>query len=259
MQSGKYLVYEPSVRVPMLVRGPGIPAGRTSDELAANVDLAATVVDAADADPGRRLDGRSLLPFARRPSRDSDRAILLETGQTAPNGDLDQDGGPLGTGRNIPTYRAVRTDRYKYVEHSTGDLQLRAARRVVDARRAGAQCGRRVAGRLRNHRRRYRERDRGDSQTCLDRLRAHCDLLTITAQLTRRRAACNRLDEPCYIRSAYRNVAAVCSGDHAGQQRELRRANDPLAHLPDVLHVRHDDRCRRQRDPDADRGVRPDA
>jgi N-acetylglucosamine-6-sulfatase len=124
IRSGKYLVYEPSVRLPMLVRGPGIPAGRTSDELVANVDLAATIVDAADADAGRRLDGRSLLPFARRPSRETDRALLLETAQTADNGDLDQDGGPLGRGRGIPTYRAVRTDRYKYVEYSTGDREL---------------------------------------------------------------------------------------------------------------------------------------
>jgi N-acetylglucosamine-6-sulfatase len=129
---GKYLVYEPSVRLPMIVRGPGIPAGGTSDELVANVDLAATVVDAADADAGRRLDGRSLLPVARRPSRDTDRAILLETGQTAENGDLDQDGGPLGTGRRIPTYRAVRTERYKYVEYSTGDRELYDLRRDPD-------------------------------------------------------------------------------------------------------------------------------
>jgi N-acetylglucosamine-6-sulfatase len=131
---GKYLVYEPSVRLPMLVRGPGIPAGRTSDELVANVDLAATVVDAADADAGRRLDGRSLLPFARSPSRESDRALLLETGQTADNGDLDQDGGPGGTrpGRRVPTYRAVRTSRYKYVEYSTGDRELYDLRRDPD-------------------------------------------------------------------------------------------------------------------------------
>ena len=132
IRSGKYLVYEPSVRLPMLVRGPGIPAGGTSDELVGNVDLAATVVDAADADAGRRLDGRSLLPFARRPSRETDRALLLETAQTADNGDLDQDGGPLGAGRAIPTYRAVRTDRYKYVEYSTGDRELYDLRRDPD-------------------------------------------------------------------------------------------------------------------------------
>ena len=73
--NGKYLVYEPSVAVPLIVRGPGIPKGRTSRELVANVDLAPTILDAAHARPrGRTLDGRSLLPFARRPGRRSDRA-----------------------------------------------------------------------------------------------------------------------------------------------------------------------------------------
>jgi N-acetylglucosamine-6-sulfatase len=117
--NGKYLVYEPSVRVPLILRGPGIPAGGTSRELVANVDLAATIADAARARPGRVLDGRSLLPFARHPRRHTDRALVLETGQTVDSGDLDQDGGPgtgLGGGR-VPTYRAVRTARCKYVEY----------------------------------------------------------------------------------------------------------------------------------------------
>ena len=125
--NGKYLVYEPSVGVPLILRGPGIPKGRTSRELVANVDLAPTILDVADARPrGRALDGRSLLPFARRPGRRSDRPILLETGQTTDSGDLDQDGGPgvARPGRPIPTYRAVRTDRFKYVEYSTGEREL---------------------------------------------------------------------------------------------------------------------------------------
>ena len=138
--NGKYLVYEPSVRVPLIARGPEIPRGRTSRELVANVDLAATILDAAGARArGRTLDGRSLLPFARRPSRRSDRAILLETGQTADSGDLDQDGGPgvtRPTLRRIPTYRAARTERFKYVEHSTGDRELYDLRRDPDELRS---------------------------------------------------------------------------------------------------------------------------
>lgn len=66
--SGKYLVYEPSSRVPLLLRGPGVPRGVSSGELVENVDLAATIVDAAGATPRRRLDGRSLLPFREPPA-----------------------------------------------------------------------------------------------------------------------------------------------------------------------------------------------
>ncbi len=78
--AGKVLVYEPSVRVPLVVRGPGVPRGRVDSRLVANVDLAPTVLDAADAKAGRKLDGRSLLVLlaqaaggtqARHPARDA--------------------------------------------------------------------------------------------------------------------------------------------------------------------------------------------
>jgi N-acetylglucosamine-6-sulfatase len=100
--SGKVLVYEPSVRVPLIVRGPGIPRGVTRTNLAANVDLAATILDAAGARAARRLDGRSLLPFARDVRRRSGRDILLET----------------------TTYSAIRTPRHVFVQHSTGEQEL---------------------------------------------------------------------------------------------------------------------------------------
>ena len=55
--SGKMLPYEPSTRVPLIVRGPGIPAGRGVEQLVGNVDLAPTIL-------GRRRAGRGA---ARRP------------------------------------------------------------------------------------------------------------------------------------------------------------------------------------------------
>jgi N-acetylglucosamine-6-sulfatase len=100
--SGKVLVYEPSVRVPLILRGPGVPRGATRTNLAANVDLAATILDAARARPGRRIDGRSLLAFARDKLRRSGRDILLET----------------------TSYSAIRTPRHVFVQHSTGEQEL---------------------------------------------------------------------------------------------------------------------------------------
>jgi N-acetylglucosamine-6-sulfatase len=102
VRDGKVRVYEPSVRVPLILRGPGIPAGVRRSNLVANVDLAATIVDAANARPGRRLDGRSLLPFARDGVLRSGRDILLET-----------------TG-----YSAIRTPRYVFVQHGNGEQEL---------------------------------------------------------------------------------------------------------------------------------------
>jgi N-acetylglucosamine-6-sulfatase len=100
--SGKVLVYEPSVRVPLIIRGPGIPRGATRTTLAANVDLAPTILDIAGTRAARRVDGRTLLPFARDALRRSGRDILLET----------------------TTYSAIRTPRHVFVQHSTGEQEL---------------------------------------------------------------------------------------------------------------------------------------
>ena len=137
--NGKYLAYEPSVRVPLLMRGPGSRAAATSRELVANIDLAPTILDAAGARAAAHPRRALAAALRRRPSRRSDRAILLETGQTVDSGDLDQDGGPGVTRpalRRIPTYRAVRTERFKYVEHSTGDRELYDLRRDPDELRS---------------------------------------------------------------------------------------------------------------------------
>jgi N-acetylglucosamine-6-sulfatase len=55
-------MYEASIRAPLIIRGPGVPAGRVVHPPAINVDLAATIVDAANARPGRRLDEASPTP-----------------------------------------------------------------------------------------------------------------------------------------------------------------------------------------------------
>jgi N-acetylglucosamine-6-sulfatase len=64
---GKELAFEESAGVPLLVRGPGLPAGRRSYQLAGNIDLAPTVLDAAQKNPHRYTDGVSLRVLARNP------------------------------------------------------------------------------------------------------------------------------------------------------------------------------------------------
>jgi N-acetylglucosamine-6-sulfatase len=100
--AGKVQVYEPSIRVPLIIRGPGVPRGRTFVEPSINVDLAPTIVDAANVRVGRVMDGRSLLPLLAHPSRRWGRDALLET----------------------PGYTGIRTPRYKYVEYSNGEREL---------------------------------------------------------------------------------------------------------------------------------------
>jgi N-acetylglucosamine-6-sulfatase len=116
VQTGKNRVYEEATRVPLVIRGPGVPEGVTVDDLAVNADLAPTALDAAGASAGLAEDGRSLLPFAAHPSRFHGRELLFEKGNV-----LDGDDDPTP---QSGTFAAVRTSRYVYVENLTGELEL---------------------------------------------------------------------------------------------------------------------------------------
>ena len=127
--NGKVLVYEPSSRVPLLIRGPGIRAGRTTREMAVNPDLAATALDVTGAKPSRSVDGRSLIPFAERPSRRTRRPVLHEIFRQGAGGDLEQDGTTPAQPRRrararLPSYKAVRTSRWLWVEYSDRSREL---------------------------------------------------------------------------------------------------------------------------------------
>jgi arylsulfatase A-like enzyme len=136
----KILAYESGSRVPLLMRGPGIPAGTVVEEFVANIDLAPTIVAVADATAGLAMDGRSLLPFVAEPQRRTLRPLVVES--FMPVGSLLEFflqqiplpashsvalPGPLGNiplGNAVLPYQAVRTERYLYVEYVTGEREL---------------------------------------------------------------------------------------------------------------------------------------
>ncbi len=122
--SGKLLPYEESSRVPLLIRGPRLPRGRVSGELVTNEDLAPTLLDLSGASPSKPVDGRSLLPYARKPRKRSKRYLLTETGGVRPSL-IENDGGPPVI-QPVPvlTYRGVRTPRYKWIEYRNGSREL---------------------------------------------------------------------------------------------------------------------------------------
>jgi arylsulfatase A-like enzyme len=61
----KRFAYEESLRVPMLIRWPGVTtAGSHSDAMALNIDLAATALDAAGLTTNEPVQGKSLRPIA---------------------------------------------------------------------------------------------------------------------------------------------------------------------------------------------------
>jgi arylsulfatase A-like enzyme len=100
---GKQRIYEESVRVPLEMRGPGIPQGVTVNDLTINADLAPTILQVATAaSPGLAIDGRSLIPVAQSPGIESGRELLIEE----------------------PGFEAIRTDRYAYAEYRSGEKEL---------------------------------------------------------------------------------------------------------------------------------------
>jgi arylsulfatase A-like enzyme len=106
---GKIVLYEPSIRVPLLMRGPGIPVGAHRSQVVANIDLAPTIVDAAGADAGRTMDGTSLLPLAADGGLQPGRDLLLENGTA---------------GSRLSRYTAVRTLHYLYAQYANGEQEF---------------------------------------------------------------------------------------------------------------------------------------
>jgi arylsulfatase A-like enzyme len=95
--TGKIVFYEPSIRVPLIMRGPGIPKDETRQVFVQNIDLAPTILALARATPLRQMDGESLVPILQAEPAPNNRTLLLEAG-----------GAPY-----FPRW-GVRSDRYVY-------------------------------------------------------------------------------------------------------------------------------------------------
>ncbi|MDQ3055136.1 MAG: sulfatase [Actinomycetota bacterium] len=109
--SGKIVPYEASARVPLVIRGPGFPAGQVRDQLVANVDLVPTLLDLANGRAGLDLDGMSLLPLAADPENRPQRALVMEAGPDVADGPW--------------FYRGIRTEQWLYIEYEqTGEREL---------------------------------------------------------------------------------------------------------------------------------------
>ena len=119
---GKQTAYEEDIRVPFMIRGPGVPVGVSRDEMVLNNDFAPTFADLAGLPPPDSVDGRSF-------------AALLDTRQGNDPTSwrkafevrnwVNKKYNPFYKGvASVPPYRAVRTQRYLYVEYENGEHEL---------------------------------------------------------------------------------------------------------------------------------------
>ncbi|QIK66650.1 sulfatase [Nocardioides sp. HDW12B] len=124
---GKVFPHEPSIRVPLLMRGPGIPAGAIRRDPVMSMDLAPTFAAAAGVVPPATVDGQSVLSVARNGDVGWQRGVLTES---RPEGsivrDTDEAGRPLGGGGTADIRYAigVRTAHFLYVDLATGEEEL---------------------------------------------------------------------------------------------------------------------------------------
>jgi N-acetylglucosamine-6-sulfatase len=132
---GKFLAYEPATHLPLLIRGPGIEQGSKTGELAANVDIAPTVLELAGASADKSIDGRSLVPFLADSELRSRRPILFESfvetadveaqGAISTSGSVRRGDGASASLLAPPKdYAGIRLGPYKYIAWPTGEKEL---------------------------------------------------------------------------------------------------------------------------------------
>jgi N-acetylglucosamine-6-sulfatase len=150
--AGKWTPYEEDIRVPLIVRGPGVPEGETLHHMVLNNDLAPTFADLAGSDIPSFVDGRSLVPLLTddpKPLADWRQRFVIESvaersGVPHPPFITESTVVPLLTGDPLPGnwrrtsaasaqsseewgrpwLKALRTKNYLYVDYKTGEHEL---------------------------------------------------------------------------------------------------------------------------------------
>ncbi len=146
--TGKGTPFEEDIKVPLVVRGPGVPAGVVRSELASMIDIVPTLAELGGATMAVAVDGRSLLPLlhSSAPPAVWRKVVLLEhwpqpsTFVTDPHpmaeppdpGDWflhallygDSDAVQAPTSVNTPDWTGLRAADYKYVRRVANAREL---------------------------------------------------------------------------------------------------------------------------------------
>jgi arylsulfatase A-like enzyme len=150
MREGKIWPHEPSLRVPLLMRGPGIPAGQVRNDPFSSIDFAPTIADLTRVTPPTQVDGVSLLGVARHGDRGWTRGVLTETGPQHAEIERRTDWAGRavlpGGDRDVRFAIGLRTPRYLYVDLASGAHELydlrRDPREYVNLARRPSYAGR---------------------------------------------------------------------------------------------------------------------
>jgi N-acetylglucosamine-6-sulfatase len=147
---GKFLAYEPSTHLPLIIRGPGIEPNTHSGQLVNTVDIAPTILELAGVQADKSIDGTSMVPFMQDSSLRTRRPLLFES--FVETNDVEQNGGAstgettsAGTSRGRlalkgtkspgaaahasevappKNYYGIRLGPYKYIEWPDSEKEL---------------------------------------------------------------------------------------------------------------------------------------
>jgi arylsulfatase A-like enzyme len=101
--AGKWLMYDRSIRVPLIIYDPRVKEHRDITDMALNIDVAATIVDLAGIDIPAGYHGKSLVPIVTGETETLSRdAVLIEHLWEFPD---------------MPPSEGVRTDEWKYFRY----------------------------------------------------------------------------------------------------------------------------------------------
>jgi N-acetylglucosamine-6-sulfatase len=108
LPQGKTQPYEESIHMPLLIRGPGVQAGTSTNKLTLNTDFFPTFTDLAGVTTPEYVDGRSLRPLLEGTASTWRSAILLEQKKTP-----------------TTSFSGIRTSgSMKYIEYEDGFKEL---------------------------------------------------------------------------------------------------------------------------------------
>jgi N-acetylglucosamine-6-sulfatase len=120
---GKLTAFETDIRVPLIVTGPDVVAGRNVARVTENVDLYPTFVRLGRAGASPFADGKSLLPLLRgQPAPSWRDAALVEHHGPDFGVEAGPDAAQAGSG-NPSTYEALRLQHAVYVEYANGERE----------------------------------------------------------------------------------------------------------------------------------------
>jgi arylsulfatase A-like enzyme len=98
---GKQNIYEHSMKTPLIVKGPGVPAGESSNALTYLLDLFPTLLGFAEQELPSEVDGRNLAPIWKRTAPQVRDTLFLSYGDSM---------------------RSVRDERYKLIRYPRVDV-----------------------------------------------------------------------------------------------------------------------------------------